>query len=473
MQSHFIIGRIALSGALLLADGAAIAADKNNFAAPTKSDNIAAICVRDASGYHLDAGRLANWYFIKYPDVAQAFQSADQLRAALAQDPSAINPANRGGNDPNQPMVSAILGGMSYLPAGGLFTFGKVNGQDFNRQQYRPWKIFAGDASLPIISCPPVKPKPVVVAKDGAGDWSGSAWRIRGNSDSLAAVAAPPSAPAGAPVSPQASAQTAATSTAAGATLSISGNIPSKTYASASTAAVGYDFKYESTSPDPGRLYQADLIPFLAVDESLSDVAGKKSSSDRQNVMLGMVGGIVTNPQLIGIGDVSLINTSSGTYQHLWNDIDRSQLNFLHFLYLPTITGGKYWALNGSIFVPSGEIAGKEWFYVTPQLSFIGDLGFYSDRGEKPASNKDYVQLGGQAGLDIVIPKLWSDINVSELYMGETERSRPDIHLFVAAWTLTIPKTNTLGIKTSYQTGYLEATGQRTQQWLVSLSAKY
>ena len=133
MQSHFIIGRIALSGALLLADGAAIAADKNNFAAPTKSDNIAAICVRDASGYHLDAGRLANWYFIKYPDVAQAFQSADQLRAALAQDPSAINPANRGGNDPNQPMVSAILGGMSYLPAGGLFTFGKVNGQDFNR----------------------------------------------------------------------------------------------------------------------------------------------------------------------------------------------------------------------------------------------------------------------------------------------------------------------------------------------------
>ena len=73
-----------------------------------------------------------------------------------------------------------------------------------------------------------------------------------------------------------------------------------------------------------------------------------------------------------------------------------------------------------------------------------------------------------------------SDFTVGETYLIETRRALPDVHLFEAAWSLNLsqafglPATRqAIGVKASYQDGILEATRQATQQWLLSLSAKY
>ena len=440
--------------------GAAFAAD--NIVPPAKSDNMTAICVRDATNatsYHLEGARLADWYFIKYPDVSQAFDSSAALAAALAS-PTPL----AGATDAQNKIVDSIRGGLLYMPHAGVFSFGEVDGKPFDASQFHVWEVFAAPSALPPISCQAPKAPTTAVAQSSsggpadkstaakpAGSWAWSQPRLRGTSDSLVLAASDKSA--------------------TGAAISLSGNALSKTYSSATTAAVGIGQTYQSSTEDQGAIYKGDVLGFAQVDESLSAVAGKQSSSNRQNLSLGVVTDFATNPQYLGGGPAQLSNAASASVEHLWNDIDRSQLDYLHFLYQPTLTGAGLFAINATPFLGSNADNIKDRPYFTPQLSFSGDFGYYDDRGEKPLVNQNYGQVGVTAGLDLVIPLIKSDFSVSQLYMAESTSARPDIKLFQAAWTITL--SSTIGVKTSYENGYLEATAQRVEQWLISLTAKY
>jgi hypothetical protein len=263
-------------------------------------------------------------------------------------------------------------------------------------------------------------------------------FRIRGTSDALL-------------VSPESTADFAA---ATGATLSLTQNGPTKTTANALQVAIGYDYQYIKSKQT-----QFDVIPFIGVDRSITDVSGKQSSSSRENVMAGLVGSM----RNIVPGAASVL---SGTYEHLWNDIDTSQLNFIHFVEQPVIPP----YINAYGFFPRGASLDKS-VGVSLLVDLRGDIGLYDDRGLNPATTHDYQQFGTNFGVAIAIQPIESNISVTETYRAETEHYRKNISYFNVGWTYNIAKN--FGIKASYQNGNLETTAQRIEQWLISLNLKY
>jgi hypothetical protein len=253
--------------------------------------------------------------------------------------------------------------------------------------------------------------------------------------------------------------------TTAGATVSYSENGPTKTTTNVLQAAIGYDFRLESAS----HLTTFDLIPFVAVDRNMSVVSNKQSPSSRENVMLGATGSM-TN-LFPGPGGASDANTLSFTYEHIWNDIDGSAIEFIHFLDQPIIGPffGKAFFINSYIPISNGAPLGQELVGFTPLFDLRGDLGFYSAQGTaNPSTTRNYQQIGSRFGIDVAFPRIKSDLTITQILMAELQNSRKGISYFDVEWTYNI--TDNAGLKASYQNGNLETTGQRVQQWLLSLS---
>jgi hypothetical protein len=89
----------------------------------------------------------------------------------------------------------------------------------------------------------------------------------------------------------------------------------------------------------------------------------------------------------------------------------------------------------------------------------------------KASTTRNYQQLGSDFGIDIAFPAISSDLRLTELLMAEIQTYRKGVSYFDAEWTYNI--TTNAGIKAGYQNGNLETTGQRVQQWLLSLSLKF
>lgn len=153
--------------------------------------------------------------------------------------------------------------------------------------------------------------------------------------------------------------------------------------------------------------------------------------------------------------------TASASYAHVWNEITGAQLNYLHLVEQPVVNG----VLNDATFL-------RSWLALTPLLDLRADVGTYNVTGNKPAAARNFQQAGGRFGAALAVLPLHSDIVVSQTWLAQATRTRKDISLFEASWTLSVVG-STVGLKASYSNGNLEDTAQHIQQWLISLSARY
>jgi hypothetical protein len=440
------LAEFSLLGALSLTGAAAAA--PISLSPPTLTSNSHLIC---PNGKLNPAGLMI--YYYANDKVAAAFPGGlDDLKAALKA------PGSQNGTraaivndilDLTYEMLVATKGGFQMTPPtqdpdAGAFLAGTA-GIEVTCVKPGTAKPAAPAKPTPTppetIPTPPATTAPATTTADNATPppaWY-SYFRVRGTSDALL-------------VSPESTANFAA---ATGATLSLSQNGPTKTTANALQAAIGYDYQHTTESAQT----QFDVIPFIAVDRSITSVSGKQSSSSRENVMAGLVGSM-TN---ILPGDANVL---SGTYEHLWNDIDTSQLNFIHFVEQPVIPP----LINAYGFFPRGASLDNS-VGVSLLVDLRGDIGLYDDRGLNPATTHDYQQFGSDFGVAIAIQPIKSNISITETYMAQAEHYRKNISYFDVEWTYNVEKN--FGIKASYQNGNLETTAQRIEQWLISLNLKY
>lgn len=394
---------------------------------PSLSTNSKQICL----GGSVDRGLFLQWLFFNSTDLATQFPTLSELSAAFS--------APEGQTGANASMVR--------------FVQGEVQAQ-YSSASIDTDAFLAGKSV--VLKCedkkPPAgeKPAPTQTAQAGSGTSGGllDAIRIRGTPDSLLVDR-----------------KDAAFASATSATLSLSDNGLSKTSANVFQAAVGFRLPLPSA---PGG--ETDIIPFAAVDRSITSVAGKDSTSNRENVTLGVTASLAP-PPAVSL-QTAFTPVFSATYEHIFNDIDNSQLNYAHFVYQPYLDiKNSCIGINEYKFLPSCvDPNSKPFLAYSILFDARADVGSYSDRG--PATNTDYTQIGTRFGMAVSIKSLNSDLTIDKVYMGQTRGPRPTISLWEANWTYNIVKTY-LGLKFSYQDGDLEATGQKTQQWTVSLSAKY
>jgi hypothetical protein len=256
-----------------------------NLKSPTFKDNGSQVC----SGGRLDNARLASWYFYNDADVANNFASPDDLQRSFR-----APMAEQGRKGEVVKNIVAELQAMITAPKSGFqpnVSFNNVNAANF----------LAGLAPTLVINCttpsgasvvlpgpgqpaagPPAGGTAPSTASGSSSESAGQQWgvtnfRVRGTSDAL--------------LPPRGS---DAFTSATPATLSVSENGPTKTTSNALQTTIGYDFHFPQATTDqhwpPVSNSLLDIIPFIGVDRNITNVAGKQSSSSRDNIMTGMVG---------------------------------------------------------------------------------------------------------------------------------------------------------------------------------------
>jgi len=457
------------AGLMGIAMAAPSRAQPLNISPPSVKANGDQIC----PGGRLDSERLANWYFYNHSEIAKNFKSADDLRQAFRA-PSREQGARRRIIDNIATMTETMVARLhkDFQPNVDPAAAGDDAGRRTSIAAF-----LAGQATQLVIRCksagapdapahpggraavPPDNSPPsaatqtaVTTAPEAApGPQEGTLarllgnFRVRGSSDAL--------------LVPRDSNDFAS---AAAATLSLSADGTAKSTTSALLATIGYDLHFTTATDSV-----FDVVPFIGVDRNISAAAGPPSASNRENVTAGVVASW-SHPFVVPGTFVVGSNALSATYEHLWNDIDNSQLNFLHFVDLPVING----YLNEYCFVPCCDTpVDQTWFAASPLFDLRGDLGFYSDAGSNPTVNRDYQQVGSRFGIAVALRRIKSDVTVTETYLWNDKSYRDSISLFEADWTYNVSAD--IGLTASYQNGDLEATAQRIQQWLISLSVKY
>jgi hypothetical protein len=413
---------------------------------PPSTANMAQIC----TNAYLDNTKILGWYYFNDADVAKNFDSPAALQKSFSS-PATEQGAKRSVLDAIEADVEALI---SVTSSGfkANTTVEAVNLDAFFAGQAPTLKITCG-AQAAASSSAAAASGGTVPAKGNTGASWGTDIRVRGSSDGLVAAAS-----------------SSAFTSATGASLSFSENGQTKTTSNVLQAAVGVDFHFPAVTEDqhwpPASDALIDIIPFAAVNRNISVTSGKVSSSSIENVDAGAVFGI-SSPFAYGGGHVGA-NVLTGTFEHIWNDIDDSQLQYVHFVDQPVLNG----YLNDYFFVPALTPIDKTWFAASVLLDGRGDFGYFSNRGSDPLNNADYEQVGTDFGIAVSLVPIQSDISVTETYLTQLERQRPTISYFQVAWTYPIFGKN-LGLTASYQDGRLETTAQKVQQWLISLSAKY
>jgi len=457
-----LLGAVGLMGIALAAPGRA---QPLNISPPSVKANGDQIC----PGGRLDSERLASWYFYNHSEIARNFKSADDLRRAFRA-PAREQGARRRIIDNIATMTDTMVVRLhkDFQPSVDLAAAGDDAGRRtsitaFLAGQASPLVIRCksagapdaparpgGPAAVPPVNAPSSAPTPAAAAT-AAGPQEGTLarllghFRVRGSSDALLA--------------PRDSDDYAS---AAAATLSLSADGTAKSTTSALLATIGYDLHFTTATDSV-----FDVVPFIGVDRNISAGAGPPSASNRENVTAGVVASW-SHPFVVPGTFVVGSNALSATYEHLWNDIDNSRLNFLHFVDLPVVNG----YLNEYRFFPCCDTpVDQTWFAASPLFDLRGDLGFYSDAGSNPTVNRDYQQVGSRFGIAVALRRIKSDVTVTETYLWNDKSYRDSISLFEADWTYNVSAD--IGLTASYQNGDLEATAQRIQQWLISLSVKY
>jgi hypothetical protein len=431
-------------------------------AAPQSLDittNANTVCVNGL----LDPGRLLSWYYFTHPSTyGKDFTSPENLGDAFRG--KLILTANQA-KDVKQ--ISGEVAGQLHLLTNASLDEGAFLGGTAANPQIKcsargaatqPVQVaHAAPGATPSTAkapaAAPVEPAPPKTAGASTpeaepGLFSLSNFRVRGTPDAL---------------SPPNNSDDPLYAAATGATLSFSENGTTHTTSNALQTAVGYDFHLPRTG-----IWQVDVIPFAAVDRNITVVSSKQAASSRENVTAGLVGTVTTPPRRIGPEIGSAVVT--GVADHLWNDINNSQLNYFQLIAQPVLPP----ILNAYQFVPCCSTPLNEtWFRASILLDLRADLGYYNDRGLTPATARDYEQFGTSFGLAISLENyLKSDFVVTETYLAQAEQTRKAISLFQASWTYPIIGKD-VGLKVSYQNGNIETTAQRVQEWLISLSAKF
>jgi hypothetical protein len=107
-------------------------------------------------------------------------------------------------------------------------------------------------------------------------------------------------------------------------------------------------------------------------------------------------------------------------------------------------------------------------------LDFRLDTGTYANRGLASVAKThiDYVRLGGQAGLSIILPSYFP-VTFTTSYIGLFgARGNVDIGYFANSLSYPLVK-DYVAITASYTNGNREDTAKREQLWLVGLSLHY
>jgi len=407
-----------------------------NATMPTLKDNGDLIC----KDQELDASRLAMFFFVNGKGIATAFPKG------LADFQSALqDPDPKKWNDKQLEIVNSITTDVDLtitLPKSGFHAVSDTKPiPSFYSDKPSDLKVYCNqnnDNSLP---------QTVKVAQTQIISFDNI--RVRGTPDALLV-----------------NSKDQAFKSSSSATLSLSENIQQHTTTNAIQAGVGYDIPFEQED----RRSYFEVIPFVAVDRNVSSTSGKQSSSSRENIMLGTT--VSFTNLFSGPRGGSSANTLSATYEHIWNNINSSQLEFIHFVEAPIINPpiGNIPGINSYTFYPENASLDESWFAASAIFDLRCDLGFYSTQALQKSTTPDYQQLGTNFGIAFSIPKIKSDITVTKIYMGQLSSSVKNINLFNAEWIYNA--TPNFGIKGSYQNGNLETTFQQIDQWLLSLSLK-
>lgn len=224
---------------------------------------------------------------------------------------------------------------------------------------------------------------------------------------------------------------------------------------------IGYNIPLHIRSTSGERL---SIIPYVGVDRVFTTVSPGKTGGNSATEILS--GGVIAS-----------IKFTSGTWGHqvnlrptfTSNLQDDSSIASLNLQYLPVLDG---WI---NAFTPV-RIPGLLNFSLRPILDFRVDAGAYTNRGDVSvrADNRDFVRLGGQAGVSLVSDDERVPIELRSTYTGLYGASgKKNIGLFEnsLAWNLVPEKYIQLTLK--YSNGNREDTAEREQKWLAGISVRY
>jgi hypothetical protein len=250
--------------------------------------------------------------------------------------------------------------------------------------------------------------------------------------------------------------------TADAATVSFSYNGQTNTRTDILQAAVGYDIL---PNTDPNKA----IVLYAATNRNITTVSGSPSANNIEYADLGLAFGYTWIGNEAG-------NVLSGTPHYLLNLIDDSRLFGLHVVDQPILTGHDF-RLNWFYFVGANgdPNSADHWLEIAPLFDLRADADFYTDRGSAPLTNQDYFRAGSRFGGQVNLPKFFhSSITVADTWMYGFTGSQQQLNDFQASWTVNLdPEQKYFGLSFSYKIGRIEATGQKEQIWLISLTGKY
>jgi hypothetical protein len=248
------------------------------------------------------------------------------------------------------------------------------------------------------------------------------------------------------------------------ATINFNGDGVARTRTDTMTIVMGYAFGNPST---------IEAVPYVATNRKIVNVnagsTSKPSSADTANTGVAATGYFNTYAAGRVIGNRIVLRPD-----FLEDMQDNSQIDSLQFRYIPEvdrdITLAPVWLNTFAPLVPGDP----DPIWVEPMLDFRLDNGIYTNRGLATVakSHVDYVRLGGQAGLSIILPSYFP-VTLTTSYIGlYGARGNIDIGYFANSLSYPLVK-DYVAITASYTNGNREDTAKREQLWLVGLSLHY
>ncbi|HEY4114415.1 MAG TPA: hypothetical protein VGM17_10185, partial [Rhizomicrobium sp.] len=256
----------------------------------------------------------------------------------------------------------------------------------------------------------------------------------------------------------------AAFATATPATISFNYNGLTKTRTDAFQIAVGYDF----LNANPTAVKNDNsLVGYVAGNRNVTITAGLPSKFSVEYADLGLIWGHTYNSD-------NFVNIISASPHYLIDTMDDSRLFGIHAVEQPIFLNQNL-PLNYYWFIRAGQDHPDQYVIaIGPLWDLRADADFYTDRGNQPSTNLDYFRLGSRFGVQAQIPMLRSTMSVADTWMSGFSGGQNRLNDLQALWTVHLdPQQQYFGLSFGYKIGRVEATGQREQSWLVSLTGKY
>jgi hypothetical protein len=248
------------------------------------------------------------------------------------------------------------------------------------------------------------------------------------------------------------------------ATINFNGDGVAKTRTDAMTIVMGYAFGDPST---------IEAVPYIATNRKIVNVyagsTSKPSSAETADAGIAATGYFNTYGGGRVMGNRIVVRPD-----FLEDMQDNSEIASLQLRYIPEIdrdiTLAPIWLNTFAPLIPGDP----DPIWVEPMLDFRLDTGTYANRGLASVAKThiDYVRLGGQAGLSIILPSYFP-VTFTTSYIGLFgARGNVDIGYFANSLSYPLVK-DYVAITASYTNGNREDTAKREQLWLVGLSLHY